>query len=107
MYVYDTKIFFIVSTPKWLETHGCTISTIATDALLLKHQAISIHRAAQVPIVLDQLHTNDICRRKHDTILHFEKKIPGCLRVKQKLVCIVIDSLHEVMDFIWPFRFYI
>ena len=27
------------------ETHGCVVSTVATDALVLKHQAISIHNA--------------------------------------------------------------
>ena len=50
----------LVSTPKWLtftpsiqahidgltlkhrEMHGCVVSTVATDALVLKHQAISI-----------------------------------------------------------------
>ena len=30
---------------KQLETHGCIFSTVATDALVLKHQAISIHSA--------------------------------------------------------------
>ena len=30
---------------KQLETHGCVLSTVATDALVLKHQAISIHSA--------------------------------------------------------------
>ena len=29
-------------TLKHRETHGCVVSTVATDALLLKHQAISI-----------------------------------------------------------------
>ena len=32
-------------THKELETHGCVISTVAPDALVLKHQAISIHSA--------------------------------------------------------------
>ena len=32
-------------THKHLETHGCVVSTVATDALVLKHQAISIHIA--------------------------------------------------------------
>ena len=32
-------------TPKHRETHGCLVSTVATDALVLKHQAISIHSA--------------------------------------------------------------
>ena len=27
------------------ETHGCILSTVATDALVLEHQAISIHNA--------------------------------------------------------------
>ena len=40
---------------KQLETHGCIISTVATDALMLKHQTISIHSADQ--IVLDQFQT--------------------------------------------------
>ena len=32
-------------THKHRETHGCVVSTVATDALVLKHQAISIHNA--------------------------------------------------------------
>ena len=32
-------------TPKNRETHGCVVSTVATDALVLKHQTISIHNA--------------------------------------------------------------
>ena len=32
-------------TLKQWETHGCVVSTVATDALALKHQAISIHNA--------------------------------------------------------------
>ena len=32
-------------TPKHRETHGCVVSTVATDALVLKHQAIRIHNA--------------------------------------------------------------
>ena len=32
----------IVLTLKHRETHGCVVSTVATDALVLKHQAISI-----------------------------------------------------------------
>ena len=30
-------------THKKQETHGCIVSTVATDALVLEHQAISIH----------------------------------------------------------------
>ena len=32
-------------THKHQETHGCVVSTVATDALVLKNQAISIHNA--------------------------------------------------------------
>ena len=32
----------VLLAPKHLETHGCIVSTVATDALVLKHQAISI-----------------------------------------------------------------
>ena len=32
-------------THEQLETHGCVLSTVSTDALVLKHQAISIHSA--------------------------------------------------------------
>ena len=41
---------------KHQETHGCIVSTVATDALVLKHQAISIHNADFTFIVLDQFH---------------------------------------------------
>ena len=33
------------------------LTTVATDALVLKHQAISIHSADYIFIVLDQFHT--------------------------------------------------
>ena len=31
--------------PKHWEMHGCVVSTVATDTLVLKHQAISSHNA--------------------------------------------------------------
>ena len=37
--------FAICLTLKHRETHGCVVSTVATDVLVLKHQAISIHNA--------------------------------------------------------------
>ena len=37
--LYDA---LLVLTLKHRETHGCVVSTVATDALVLKHQAISI-----------------------------------------------------------------
>ena len=38
------------------ETYGCILSTVATDALVLKHQAISIHSADWISIMLDKIH---------------------------------------------------
>ena len=32
----------LLLTLKHRETHGCVVSTVATDALVLKHQAINI-----------------------------------------------------------------
>ena len=42
-------------THKQLETHVCLTSTVATAALVLKHQAISSHSANS--ILIDQFHT--------------------------------------------------
>ena len=36
---------------------GCIISTVATAALVLKHQAISSYSADKIFIVMDQFHT--------------------------------------------------
>ena len=41
---------------KQLETHGCGISSVSTNALVLKHQGISIHSAEQI-ISVFQFHT--------------------------------------------------
>ena len=43
-FILYTKPYIInhVLTLKHRETHGCVVSTVATDALVLKHQAISI-----------------------------------------------------------------
>ena len=42
---------------KQLEIDECILSTLATDALLLNHGAISIHTIEQISIVLDQFQT--------------------------------------------------
>ena len=42
------------STHEQMETHGCVLSTVATDALVLKHQDISIPSADYTCIQLDQ-----------------------------------------------------
>ena len=34
--------------------HGYILSTVATDILVLKHQAISIHSATQISLAMDQ-----------------------------------------------------
>ena len=47
-------------TLKHRETHGCVVSTAATDALVLKHQVISILNADQTFIVLDQFYIKNI-----------------------------------------------
>ena len=44
-------------THKPLEKQRSVISTGATDALVLKHQAISIHSVDLVSIVLTKMHT--------------------------------------------------
>ena len=44
-------------THKQLETLGFVLSTVATEALVLKHQAISIHSSDQILIALEQFHT--------------------------------------------------
>ena len=47
-------------THEWLETHGCLISTAATAALVLKHQANSNHSADKIFSVSAQFHTQNI-----------------------------------------------
>ena len=39
--------------PKQLEMHGCILSIVAVDILVLKHQAISIYSAGKIFFVLD------------------------------------------------------
>ena len=43
--IFENKSCVYIN-PEQLETYGCVISDVATDALELKYQAISIHRAA-------------------------------------------------------------
>ena len=45
----NTDLLFL--THKHMEMHGCILSTVATDALVLKHQAISIHSAEYIFIL--------------------------------------------------------
>ena len=49
MILYSSRVnlncYILPLTHKQLETHGCVLSTVATDVLVLKHQAITIHTA--------------------------------------------------------------
>ena len=55
-WVLHQNVQFYKLTPKHRETHGCVVSTVATDALVLKHQAISIHNADKTLIILEQFY---------------------------------------------------
>ena len=50
-------MFYVILTYKQLETSGCLLSPVANDALVLKHQAISIYSVNQMFTVLDQFYT--------------------------------------------------
>ena len=67
-----------VSTPKQLEMHECVISTIATDVLVLKKHAISIHSIDSIVIIPDQFQTKILhLQQTLETIeLHFEENGP-------------------------------
>ena len=43
-----------ILTHKHLEMHVCILSTVATDAPVLKHRAISTHSADKICIAFDQ-----------------------------------------------------
>ena len=47
-------------TPIHLEMHGCILSTVAADALVLMHHTIIIHSADNIFTVMDQFHTKRI-----------------------------------------------
>ena len=55
-------------TLKHRKTHGCVVRTVATDALVLKHQAISMHNADWTFIVLDQFHIKNIAHKVNSTV---------------------------------------
>ena len=62
--------------PKYLEMRGCLFCLVPTDALVLKHQAISKHNAHKMSDVQDQLHIKiSFYNEQHyKIILNFEKK---------------------------------
>ena len=56
--VRSRHLIAYILTHKHLETHGCVFWNVATDALVIKHQAVSIHSADEIVSVWDQSHTN-------------------------------------------------
>ena len=69
---------------KELVTHGCIFSTVATDGLVLPHQAISTHSADSMFIILDQCHTKILHLQwpTQANRIKFWNKISRCFRVK-------------------------
>ena len=53
---FSVQCLFLCLTHKQLETHRCVLSTVATNAMVLKHQAICIHYADYLFVVLDKFH---------------------------------------------------
>ena len=56
------SVFTACLTLKQLETYRCILSTVNTDALMLKYQAISIYSDKYIFIVWDQSHTETLYR---------------------------------------------
>ena len=91
LHSYDLKIFMCVCmcvcvclcfhldntiwglTHTQLETHVCAFSTVVTDALVLNHQAITIHSADLV-----FLYRPNMYRKQHKKEIKFWKKWPSC-----------------------------
>ena len=69
------------------------LSTVGTDAPVLKHQVISIHSAGEIVIALDYFSYRNITFTEKDIRikLHFEKRSSSCLRVK------VLSRQHSVV----------
>ena len=42
-----------------METHGCVFSTVATDAVVLQHKAMSIHSIEQLDIAFNQCYRKE------------------------------------------------
>ena len=64
-----------------METHVCAFSTVATDALVLNHQVISIHSAVLV-FLYRPIQKYYIYRKQHKKEIKFKKKWFSCWRVK-------------------------
>ena len=62
-------------THKQLEMHGCVLSTVPTDAIVQRHQIISIHNADWIFIVFGQFHTDKYSIYREQKIIGIENKI--------------------------------
>ena len=80
----DDILWVFSSTHEWLEMHGCVLSTVAIDALVLNHQAITIHNVDRILIVLGMFQWNItfVNSKQQLAINDIVKKIPSYLRVK-------------------------
>ena len=77
LYDLDFCYLFQKLTYKQLEMHGCIISTVATDVLMLKHQTISIHSVELIFIVLPKIHRkiSHLLQTACEMKLHLKKKL--------------------------------
>ena len=66
----------VLSLPQKLETHDHVISTVATAALVLKHQAISIHKADLVLTVLGSIMQKNLHQQWTKLIIEIFFQIP-------------------------------
>ena len=96
-YVKNTKkikimiVFRTVYYHQLMLNHGCILSTVATDAMVPRHQATSIHSADQSAIILNPLpyrniffSQNDI--RKWNYILKKYTDVHVCICYTTKLI---------------------
>ena len=73
-------------THKQLEIHGFVLSTVATDVLVLKHQAISIHSSKWIFLLLDSSNKKYyIYMKKNPENKIILKKIHSSLMVEVEL----------------------
>ena len=92
-----------VLTLKHCETHRCVVSTVATDALVLKHQAISILSTDSTFNLLDQFQMKilDFCWTTFRNKITYWKKWPSRLRVKWihwfPLCCCICIYIYVVL----------
>ena len=86
-----------ILTLEQLEMHECIFSTVATDVLVLKHQAISIHSVDQLFIVLELFYIKSFHSQwtTPDNKITYWKEWSSCLRVKCHNILIPTISLFH------------